>query len=130
MPKRDIPFIIFLSLIVLFFGIIACSEAINMVSIYCPRCAKHLYDLKYEDKLDLSDLKVDNTIVIDKTFKLVNNSRFICPFDSAPLNGWEYWAWDRGLHEPTMAYGALSVYTKNDKGEFYWFPNDVNISDK
>lgn len=99
----------------------------DTVDIYCPKCHKFLWTLNYDDPLTLDDLKAKN--FIDRSdFKVVDNTRFICPIDGTPLNGWEYWAWERNMHPPVMAYPALTVMTLDEKGDFVWFPDKVEVS--
>ena len=94
----------------------------DTIDIYCPECHKFLWELNYEKPLTLDDFRTNNIIKGEPSVKL------ICPFDDAPINGWEYWAWVRGMHQPVMAYPALSVMTLDEQGDFVWFPHDVDIS--
>lgn len=115
---------LFLSTI-LFCGITYSEE---YTEVYCPLCHKHLYRLKYEGKLLLDDLKVENFESISGD-EIMPDNRFLCPIDDAPLNGWEYWAWKRDMNQPKMVYPALTVMIKDENGNFVWFPDDVDIAD-
>ena len=52
----------------------------------------------------------------------------ICPKDSAPLNGYEYWFWSRNRPAPKMAYPAKTYLIKKD-GKFIWYPDNVDLHD-
>ena len=95
----------------------------DTVDIYCPKCHKFLWELNYDIPLTLDDFKTNNII------KGEPSTKPLCPFDGAPINGWEYWAYERGMHPPVMAYPALTVWTLNEQGDFIWFPDDVVILD-
>lgn len=95
----------------------------DTVDIYCPKCYKFLWQLKYEKPLTLDDFHADNIL------KGEPSNKTLCPIDGAPINGWEYWAYERGMHPPVMVYPALSVWTLNEQGEFIWFPDDVVVSE-
>ena len=105
----------------------------DTVDIYCPKCHKFLWILNYKLPLTLNDLNDNNLIEVDDIYnvwkKPSNPIKFICPIDGAPLNGWEYWAYERGMHPPVMVYPALTVMTLNEQGDFVWFPDDVVVSD-
>ena len=108
MYKRAILICVFLSII--FCGLVFAAK---FVDVYCPKCLKYLFTLEYESGLTLSD---------------ADGHGLICPFDGAPLNGWEYWAWERGMSAPKMVYPALTVWTTDDGDMFYWFPHNVDIA--
>lgn len=109
--------------IIVFLFLLICAPAFSdTVDIYCPKCHKFLWTLNYEKPLTLDDFKTDNIIKGEPSVKP------ICPFDGAPINGWEYWAYERGMHPPVIVYPALTVYTLNEQGDFIWFPDDVEVS--
>lgn len=105
------------------------------IKIYCPKCYRHLFN--YVDN-DIRKFHVEHLEVIPFTYQeaseLINKgifvanspSDFTCSFDNAPLNGWKYWFWSRGLKEPRMAYPAMTVWTVVD-GKFRWYPDEVEM---
>ena len=122
---------IFLNIIILFFILTGVCNA--DIGIYCPKCHKHLYDYKKDDihlppqgSLD-NGLRAKDFVPTDISIPIpVENTRFICPFDDAPLNGWEYWFWERGRDLPKMVYPAVTVMIKDKDGNLVWYPDDVD----
>ena len=104
------------------FLLISIPAFAETVDIYCPKCHKFLWELKYENPLTLDDFRTDNII------KGEPSAKPLCPFDGAPINGWEYWAYERDMHPPVMVYPALTVWTLDEQGDFIWFPDDVVVS--
>lgn len=93
--------------------------------IYCPETLEPLYETTY----DLST-RTGNDPVLAEDFKPVseyipqpvNGTRMVCPGTNIPLNGFEYFYWKRGYSLPKLAYQAVSLLTKDKKGNFVWLP--------
>lgn len=105
------------------FLLLSSPASAEVVDIYCPKCHKFLWELKYENPLTTDQFKTENILKGEPSVKL------ICPLDGTPINGWEYWAWERNMYPPQMVYPALTVMTLNDSGDFVWFPHEVIVSD-
>jgi len=99
--------------------------------IYCAYCEEHVYTYKYnvqrlKESLNPEDLEPANDFIRYLTVR----DEFNCPYDEAPLNGYKYFFWKRGLHEPVMVYPAVTVRTKNSDGDWVWSPWELDIDDK
>ena len=104
------------------------------IAIYCPHCHKHLYDYKKDEIPRPIDGKVQiyaaDFIPASSDIKApTEDSEMVCPFDQAPLNGWEYWFWAKKRSLPRMSYPAISLLTKDKDGKFIWLPDDIVIPD-
>lgn len=103
------------------------------IQIYCPKCHKHLYDYKGEEiprPVDnRSGLNIKDVVPVEGVPVPTEQDKFVCPYDQAPLNGWEYWFWEKGRPLPKMVYPAISVLTKDASGEWVWVPDEVKIKD-
>ena len=113
----------------LFFSIFASVgpgvvPALADMGVYCPKCKRHLYDFKGEVVIGQT-IKASDFVSVEGVEQPVSGSRMVCPFDSAPLNGWEYWFYEKGREEPRFAFNAVTLLTKDENGEFRWFPDDV-----
>lgn len=109
------------SLILLFCSL---SYADPNYPIYCPKCKKHLYN--YHSEIEQGkELSIDFIESVEAPFPKQEED-FICPFDNAPLNGWEYWFWEKDLPEPDFVYYAISIYTKSGDN-FFWYPEEVEM---
>jgi len=116
------------SVSLLLFLLVPLVYCYQIVDVYCPKCQKLLYHLTFEGKLLTTWIKPDNIEAVKDIPYFLKGDRFICPFDSAPLNGWEYWFWERDLDSPAFPYPALTVWTKVD-GEFRFWPDEVNLEE-
>ena len=103
--------------------VIFTRPALADMGIYCPLCKKHLYDYKGE-VVSGKVIMASDFIPTEGVPQPKDTDRIICPFDSAPLNGWEYWFWSRQREQPTFAYQAVTLLTK-ENGEFKWVPEEV-----
>lgn len=105
--------------------------------IFCPFCKKHLYDYKYDIQYAFENkmpLKAENFTPLNGApiipLKTTQVHTFLkCPYDNAPLNGYLYWFWERGLHEPTLFYPALTLLTIDQQGDFVWEPYEVELEE-
>lgn len=115
-----------------FWCLIFLAFPVSAEEIYCAHCKKHLYTTTYTiDEAVKSNIKVEakDFIPMDGVLKPFSGMKFVCPFDGAPLNGYEYWFWSRSRKEPVMAYHALTLYVKDKDGEFMWYPHKVDLHD-
>ena len=49
----------------------------------------------------------------------------VCPLCKAPLNGYEFWFWNKKRDLPKMVYNAITLLTKDKDGNFIWIPYEV-----
>ena len=95
--------------------------------VYCPLCEKHLYDYQKEfvkgETVLAKDFKPADTSISQPS----ETSPMTCPFDSAPLNLFEYVLWEKGMKAPVFNYPALSLLTKDEDGNFIYLPYDKPI---
>ena len=122
--------------VVLFFLLTGCASvplevgvsSIKVAPIFCPKCSRHLYD--YHGELGSSPIvEASDFTAVDASRDPIDGDRMICEFDSAPLNGYEYWFWSRGRGKPRFAYGAVTLMTIDDNGEFVFKPYEVELTD-
>ncbi len=96
------------------------------IPIYCPKCKQHIYNYTKDEIVKGTQIKAED-------FKPANESisqpqsgeKMICPFDNAPLNGWEYYAKIQHYKSFSMAYPAISLLTKDKDGKWVWIPFDM-----
>lgn len=101
------------------------------VEIYCPECKTHLYNYKKDEIARYDNTLARQPKVLASDMQTVGiwpnpkeRDKAICPLCTAPLNGWEYWAWKNGYQKPTFQLYVISLMTKID-GKFVWVPYDV-----
>ena len=96
--------------------------------VYCPKCHKPLYVYQGEIPTKLVESSLKDLIPINGAKPVKRDSDFKCPKDSAPLNGWKYWFWDRSRHEPVMVYPAETFMIKKGE-EFIFYPDSMELGD-
>ena len=108
-------------------GLILLTSCNQGEKVYCPECHKPLYVYQGEIPKILTEGDLKNLVPLGGE-RVKSDKDFICPKDSAPLNGWKYWFWSRGRHEPVMAYPAETFMIKKGD-EFIFYPYDMNLGD-
>lgn len=112
-----------LSLFSVFIG-----NAFADIGIYCPKCHRHLYDYTASE-LTLAGMNLtENFKAVDAPREPLPDDAMRCPFDYAPLNGYQFWFWDKGYAEPKMMFQGMTLLTKQGE-EFVWSPYPVDIED-
>ncbi len=101
----------------LFTGVNAYAE----VEIYCPECKEHIYTYK-GDKIEEGYSPRNEDFTPDPSIY----NEMICPNCGAYFEGYDYSCWKKGMAIPKKYYPAYTFLTKNEKGEFYWTPFDIN----
>ena len=90
--------------------------------IYNPLTKEPVYDYTG----DFEDFKRDDFVCLPPTegfkcvpFNLQNPRDFLN--GGIPLDGFDFWAWERGYNIPKKPYKIFSFMIKRD-GEFVWYP--------
>ena len=98
--------------------------------VYCAYCQRHLYtytdEIKDSGSINPSKFEPIDPLAVSP-LALRRLEDFKCPYDDAPLNGYLYWAWQIQVNEPRLVYKALTIYTKDKEGNFYWYPDKVAV---
>ena len=107
----------------------SCYKPIIGTKIYCPKCHRHLYTYTGE----ISKLKEFDMLKFVPngwtTPEFYENQNVSCPYDTAPLNGYKYWFWERKRPLPNIVYRAETFMTKDSSGKFYYTPFEVDLKD-
>lgn len=102
-----------LTILFLLFALPAWADVI----IFCPKCKMEMFHF------------LDSIGGIEENSEQFESLIFErCPYDGAPLNGYLYWAWERGQKEPEMRYPAYSFLTKDKEGSLVWKPYELNLN--
>lgn len=110
------------------------TQAFADVPIYCPKCKTHLYNYVKDELPKYIDgkqsLNVQDFIPAQEGISQPDdNDEAVCPFDKAPLNGYEFWAWERGFAPPKFISQVWTFMTKDADGNFVWSPYNLVIED-
>ena len=107
--------------------VLFCGVAQAETEIYCIECKTHLYTYKnnMEDMLG-KELKAEDFVPVGELPQPTERTKFACPYDEAPLNGYLYWAWSRGMKPPRILCDAMSILTKRE-GKFKFIPYEVKV---
>ena len=104
-----------------------CSYALasQSIEIYCPHCKEHLYT--YQGAEFPGNILPPREELI-KEYDVGRPRDFVCPFCGAPLNGWEYHFWKKGMNLPKMRAKVHTVWIKTEDG-FEWYPYKLNLKE-
>lgn len=109
--------------ILVFSGI---SAVFAEIPIYCPECKEHLYDYQKDEIIpDTIIYAKDFLPAHDNVLQPVESDKMICPLCKAPLNWYEYQAWEKDQPIPIFYCWAITLLTKDKEGNFYWTPYDI-----
>lgn len=118
---------IFLTILFLFVSFEVFAEK----EVYCPATKELVYYYKYDVKpgpgetFKASDFRPAKEGVLQP----VEGDYFVCPETDVPMNGFEYWFYERKRSLPKMAFNAVTFLTKDEHGNFIWWPHEVNMHD-
>lgn len=114
-----------LSLTIIFFS---AQNVFADINIYCAECKKKILVYQKESlPLDGVYDKAD-FVSVSKNKKFEKSAeKFICPYDGAPLNGYEYWFWVKGYPAPKMMLSVGTFHVKLKDGKFGWLPSEVEL---
>ena len=95
------------------------------IPIYCPKEKIHLYNYQNDEIVIGDDLKARDFIPVYADIpQPTEDDPFACPICEAPLNWYEYQAWEKGQSPPVFYVWAITLLTKNEEG-FYWTPYNI-----
>lgn len=97
--------------------LIVVNLAFAEMPVYCHLCKQHLYNYQRDEfvKGEWPDAK-DFMPAVEGVKQPVDSDPMVCPFDQAPLNGYEFIFWVKGLRPPVFKYKATSFLTFRDGG--------------
>ena len=110
-------------LLTLFLLLTSVNFAFAEIPIYCHYCKVHLYNYQ-------KDEIIAGAVVYAADFKPAREDigqpkeagLMVCPFDNAPLNAYEYVFWEKQLRLPEFHYPAISLLSKDEKGNWFYIP--------
>lgn len=93
-------------------------------TIYCPYTHKPVYEYNGELKENVQFDRKDFTNIAEDA-DVINLSRPM--YKGVPLDGFDYWFWERNLNYPAKPYQVLTFLVKDEEGNFVWKPYEVNL---
>ena len=94
------------------------------IPIYCPNEKIHLYDYQKDEIVIGEELYAKDFKPVGDIPQPNESDEMVCPICEAPLNWYEYQAWEKGQSPPIFYVWAITLLTKNEEG-FYWIPYDI-----
>ena len=100
------------------------------IPIYCPHEKILLYyyqndEISLKGILRAEDFKPANDLIPQPQ----ENSEMVCPICGSPLNGYEWFAFEKKMKPTVMIYKAITLLTKDESGNFKFVPYDFQPED-
>lgn len=113
--------------IVLLFALIGFCFA--EIPVYCPHEKILLYyyqkEIKPNEILKAKDFKPAN----DNIPQPQENAPMVCPICGSPLNGYEWFTWEKKMPPIKMVFKAIILLTIDEEGNFKFIPYDFEPED-
>lgn len=116
-------------LLIVFLLLTIVNLAFAEIPIYCPHEKILLYNYQKEIKpnevMKAEDFKPANDLISQPK----ENTPMVCPICGSPLNGYEWWNWEKKMKPPVFVFNGLTMLTKDKDGNFKFVPYDFQPED-